>query len=69
MHNCKPVSTPLSVSEELSAYDGDSLGPKDSTIYRSIVGALHYSILQCNHKPAVQLMVSTADKPVDADLL
>jgi hypothetical protein len=39
---CKPVATPLSVSEKLSAHAGDQLGPKDVTQYRSIVGALQY---------------------------
>lgn len=42
MQNCKPVSTPLPVSEKLSAYDGELLGLEDSTKYRSIVGALQY---------------------------
>lgn len=45
MTNCKPVSTPLSTSEKLSAYEGDPLGPEDITRYRSIVGALQYLTL------------------------
>lgn len=40
MENCKHVSTPLSVSEKMSTYDGELLSSEDSTIYRSIVGAL-----------------------------
>jgi hypothetical protein len=39
MKICKPVATPLSVIEKLSAYVGDPLGPEDATKYRSIVGA------------------------------
>ena len=45
MKGCKPVTTPLSVSEKLSLYDGDALGGEDSTRYRSIVGALQYLTL------------------------
>jgi len=45
MVNCKPVSTPLSSSEKLSAFQGEALGPKDATQYRSIVGALQYLTL------------------------
>lgn len=42
MKDCKPAPTPLSSTEKLSAHDGEPLGPKDSTRYRSIVGALQY---------------------------
>lgn len=45
MNRCKPSSTPLSVSEELSSHEGTLLGPNDSTRYRSIVGALQYLTL------------------------
>jgi histone deacetylase 1/2 len=44
MINCKPMNTPMS-SDKLSINDGDPLGPKDSTEYRSIVGALQYVTL------------------------
>jgi histone deacetylase 1/2 len=40
MSNCKPVSTPLSISEKLSLHEGSLLGPSDATQYRSAVGAL-----------------------------
>jgi hypothetical protein len=33
MISCKSVSTPLSISEKLSAYVGDLLGPIDATNY------------------------------------
>jgi hypothetical protein len=42
---CKPVDTPLSVSEKLSAYEGEVLGPKDATHYHSLVGGLQYLTL------------------------
>jgi hypothetical protein len=42
MISCKPISTPLSISEKLSAYAGDLLGPIDATNYRSMVGGLQY---------------------------
>jgi hypothetical protein len=45
MSGCKPVSTPMSTSEKLTLYEGDQLGPKDSTQYRSIVRALQYLAL------------------------
>jgi hypothetical protein len=39
---CKPVATPMSTSDKLSAHGGEPLGPNDITKYRSTVGALHY---------------------------
>jgi histone deacetylase 1/2 len=45
MFDCKPVSTPISTSEKLSAFVGTPLGPKDATNYRSIVGGLQYLTL------------------------
>jgi histone deacetylase 1/2 len=40
MSSCKPVCTPISTSEKLSAHVGNPLGPNDATTYRSVVGAL-----------------------------
>jgi hypothetical protein len=37
---CKPVATPMSTSEELSAHVGDQLSADEVTKYRSVVGAL-----------------------------
>jgi hypothetical protein len=45
MKHCKPISTPLSTSEKLSAHVGVALGPNDATRYRSIVGGLQYLTL------------------------
>jgi histone deacetylase 1/2 len=45
MAGCKPVNTPMSTTEKLSAFEGDKLGPDDSSKYRSIVGALQYVTL------------------------
>jgi histone deacetylase 1/2 len=45
MSSCKPVSTPISTSEKLSAYLGTPLGPNNATNYRSVVGALQYLTL------------------------
>lgn len=45
MSNCKPVSTPLCVSEKLWLNDGEFLGANDASQYRSIVGALQYLTL------------------------
>jgi histone deacetylase 1/2 len=45
MLSCKPISTPLSTSEKLSAHEGVPLDPNDAKNYRSIVGALQYLTL------------------------
>jgi histone deacetylase 1/2 len=45
MRSCKSAPTPLSSSEQLSLTDGAPLGSKDSTQFRSIVGALEYLTL------------------------
>jgi hypothetical protein len=37
---CKPVNTPLSTLEKLSAHEGTLLGPNDATSYHSLVGNL-----------------------------
>jgi hypothetical protein len=42
MFSCKPISTPLSTSENLSAREGVLLGSKDASCYRSEVGGLQY---------------------------
>lgn len=47
MDKSKPVDTPLSVTEKLSATEGVVLGPEDASKYRSIVGALQYLTLTC----------------------
>jgi histone deacetylase 1/2 len=49
MRNCKPMNTLMSSTDKLSIYDGDPLGPKDITEYRSIVGALQYLTLTRPH--------------------
>jgi hypothetical protein len=41
MNNCKPINTPMITSEKLSLHEGEQLGPKNSTHYRSM-GALQY---------------------------
>ncbi|XP_066373174.1 uncharacterized mitochondrial protein AtMg00810-like [Miscanthus floridulus] len=45
MWNCKPVDTPISTAKKLNLTKGDSLGEVDSTMYRSVVGALQYLTL------------------------
>jgi histone deacetylase 1/2 len=42
MSTCKGVTSPMSSSEKLSAYEGVVLQPDDVTRYRSVVGALQY---------------------------
>jgi histone deacetylase 1/2 len=44
MHHSKPVNTPMSTVDKLSA-NGEKLGPEESTRYRSIVGAMQYLTL------------------------
>ena len=57
MSACKPVSTPMSTSEKLSAQVGTPLGPNDATQYRSIVGALQYLTLT---RPNIAFSVNKA---------
>jgi hypothetical protein len=45
MDRCKPVHTPLVVSEKYSAHQGTPLDAHAATRYRSIVGALQYLTL------------------------
>lgn len=45
MEHCKPLNTPLNISEKLSINVGEKLGTEDSTRYRSVVGALQYLTL------------------------
>ena len=45
MKDCKPSPTPLSSSEKISAFEGEPLKKKESTRYRSAVGALQYLTL------------------------
>jgi hypothetical protein len=45
MTKCTSMPTPLSSSELLSLVNGSSLGPEDSTQYRSVVGGLQYLTL------------------------
>ena len=42
MLQCKPVATPMSATDRLSAFDGDPLSSDDATEYRSLVGGLQY---------------------------
>jgi hypothetical protein len=42
MPACKPVTTPMSTSEKLSAHVGDPLSAEETTKYWSVVGALQY---------------------------
>jgi hypothetical protein len=45
MSKCKPAATPMCPLEKLSLYDGQKLGPHDSSQYTSVVGALQYLTL------------------------
>lgn len=45
MHNCKPASTPISISEKHTKIEGDSLSDIEMSNYRSVVGALQYLTL------------------------
>jgi hypothetical protein len=66
MENCKPVQTPLCVSEKLSSFSGTSLGDQDTFLYRSTVGALQYLTLT---RPDLSFAVNKAcqflSKPTD----
>jgi hypothetical protein len=45
MQNCKPVKTPLAVSEKLSVSSGKALTDDEANKYRSIIGGLEYLTL------------------------
>jgi hypothetical protein len=45
MSNCRAVHTPMPPREKTLVNDGEPLGPRDATLYRSIVGALQYLML------------------------
>lgn len=45
MSKCKPVTTPLTTSEKLSATAGKTLSSDEASWYRSIVGSLQYLTL------------------------
>ena len=55
MKDCKPSPTPLSSSEQLSAYQGEPLNEEESTKYRSVVGALQYLTLT---RPDISFVVN-----------
>jgi histone deacetylase 1/2 len=45
MENCKPTSTPLSLTEKLSRVSGKPLSTDDAFRYYSVVGGLQYLTL------------------------
>jgi histone deacetylase 1/2 len=45
MLQCKPASTPMSVTDPLTSDDGTLLSAEDATEYRSVVGGLQYLTL------------------------
>jgi histone deacetylase 1/2 len=49
MKPCTGVSTPLSSSEKITAYEGDLLGHEDATSHRRMVGDLQYLTLTRPH--------------------
>jgi histone deacetylase 1/2 len=52
----KPVDTPMSVTEKLSVTQGSSLGPDDSTKYKSLVGAFVTPIFKDKNRMHKRLM-------------
>jgi histone deacetylase 1/2 len=44
MLQCQPVLTPMNVTDRLTSTDGELLSFEDATMYRSIVGGLHYNL-------------------------
>jgi hypothetical protein len=47
MHKCKPVKTPLVMSDKLSLTGAMPLSSEDATRYRSLVGGLQYLATAC----------------------
>jgi hypothetical protein len=66
MENCKPVQTPLCVSEKLSSFSGTPLGNQDTFLYRSTVGALQYlTLTRPDFSFAVNKACQFLSKPTD----
>jgi histone deacetylase 1/2 len=42
MLQCKPATTPMSTSDQLTSVDGALISSEDATEYRSVVGGLQY---------------------------
>jgi histone deacetylase 1/2 len=57
MSTCKPINSHLSSVDKLGATEGNPLGPKDSTRYRSVVGAMQYLTLT---RPDISYAVNNA---------
>jgi hypothetical protein len=62
---CKPVNTPLSTSEKLSAHKGTLIGHVDSTSYRNLVGGLQYLTLT---RPDIAFSVNKVCKYLHAPM-
>jgi hypothetical protein len=66
MENCKPVATPLCVTEHLSRDSGVHLSDKDALVYRSTVGALQYlTLTRPDLSFAVNKVCQFLSKPTD----
>jgi histone deacetylase 1/2 len=55
MEKSKAFDTPISLIDKLGLFDGERLGPLDSTRYKSMVGALQYLTLT---KPDISFAVN-----------
>ncbi|KAG6494715.1 hypothetical protein ZIOFF_042476 [Zingiber officinale] len=64
MENCKPVSTPMAVSDKLSKSDG--VGKSDARLFRSLVGSIIYLT---NTWPDIIQVVSMISRKISASKL
>ncbi|KAK1667225.1 hypothetical protein QYE76_055384 [Lolium multiflorum] len=66
MDSCKPVTTPMSVQEKLSADQGTTVNEDDAFTYRSTVGGLQYLTLTRPDSYAVNKVCQYLSKPTTA---
>jgi histone deacetylase 1/2 len=67
MDSCRPVTTPMSVQEKLSADQGTTLNEDDAFTYRSTVGGLQYlTLTRPDMSYAVNKVCQYLSKPTSA---
>jgi hypothetical protein len=70
MMSCNPASTPIANTKKLSREEGTLLSDKDSTQYRSLLGALQYvTLTKLDIAYAVNKVCQFLNSPTDVHLM